>query len=468
MRWNQNIAESVAELVGQYRHLPAHAHEVCQRCHDRHGDEGLTASRGDEEVGEALHEEHPHGGKDPRKLLKREADPVDHCIHYAALVQHHLDTARYTDQKGNARKARCAPAELHRCTVRSHAGNDGDDEREGDEHPLHLVQVPVQPDQPVDKDDHSDANDSQDQLVRSRHRRMVCHGLSIAATGDRLPVGCVHVSQQARRRIAPHFLGIGPDVVNTNRHKDRYHHQAVPKPRPRLESRNILGEKCGKGVDDSSTVTGAVPNHDNRHSREPVVSQRQSQGDEDGDEGKILFAESDGARPNGEKGNSAGHQPEGSIAPAPQESVHSSVHCPGGPKNGERSSDDEDEEDDLVRSAETLGNGRQAGQGRQRRSLRSAVEAARHYLQSSFVILHPVEGSGRNHVSEDLGQDHHPKEDNQRLWDLKFAFRHNEIFLLTLAFILLGRDMNQTLGPLRTSRTNRESARAGPFDSYVF
>ena len=64
---NQDIAEAITELEGQDRHLPAHAHKVGQGRHDRHGDIGLTGSRGDEEVGEALNEEHPDGGKGPRK-----------------------------------------------------------------------------------------------------------------------------------------------------------------------------------------------------------------------------------------------------------------------------------------------------------------------------------------------------------------------------------------------------------------
>ena len=109
-------------------------------------------------------------------------------------------------------------------------------------------------------------------------------------------------------------------------------------------------------------------------------------------------------------------------------------------------------------SAETLGNGRQAGQGRQGRSLRREVEAAGHHLESSFVILQPIEGAGGNHISEDLGQDHHREEDDQRVRYLEFAFCHDEFFL---------RVTNRTVDASRTSRTRRESARAGPSDNYV-
>ena len=110
-----------------------------------------------------------------------------------------------------------AQAELDRCAVWVQAGDDRHDHRERDEDSLHLHQIPTPPAQPVDHDDQSDANGGQNQLVRGGHRRVVCPGLAISATGDRQPFGRAHAGHQARRRIVPHLLRIGPDVVNANR-----------------------------------------------------------------------------------------------------------------------------------------------------------------------------------------------------------------------------------------------------------
>ena len=106
--------------------------------------------------------------------------------------------------------------------------------------------------------------------------------------------------------------------------------------------------------------------------------------------------------------------------------THRGIHRPRRPQYGEGSADEEDEEDDLVRSAETPGNGGQAGQGRHRRCVRREVEAARHHLESSGGILHAVEFPGGKCVRENLGQDHHPEEDDQGMWDLEAALGHGE------------------------------------------
>ena len=119
---------------------------------------------------------------------------MDHCVHYAAIVQYHLDAAGH--------------AELYRCAVRAHAGDADNEHCETDEDCFHLDQVPVPLGQPVDKDDLGDGNGGQDQLVRGGHRRIVCPGLSISSTGARHPFECAYVGHQARRRIPPHLPGI--------------------------------------------------------------------------------------------------------------------------------------------------------------------------------------------------------------------------------------------------------------------
>jgi len=182
--------------------------------------------------------------------------------------------------------------------------------------------------------------------------------------------------------------------------------------------------KNGEGVDQRRPIADPVPDHDDPHRRDPVVTEGQTQGDEDGDEGEVLFAESDRARPDREHGSSTGHQPEGSISPAPDERSHRGVYRAGGTKNGERPADDEDEEDDLVGAAEPPGNGRQARPGRQRRRVRGELEAARHHLKSPGGILHPFERPGGEQVGEHLRQDHHPAENDQRVGDLEPTLRH--------------------------------------------
>ncbi len=153
-------------------------------------------------------------------------------------------------------------------------------------------------------------------------------------------------------------------MVNANRQEDPHEQQAVPQPRGGLESRHVLGEKDGEGIDEGGAVTHAVPDHDDRHGRHPVVAKGERQGDENGDEGKILFAESDGGRPNREQGDSPGHQPEGSVSPPPEQSSHRGIHRTRSSKNGEGTSDDQGKENNFVSFAETFGNRRQEGKGR--------------------------------------------------------------------------------------------------------
>ena len=199
---------------------------------------------------------------------------------------------------------------------------------------------------------------------------------------------------------------------------------------------HVLGEKDGEGVDEGNAVADTVPHHDDSHSRDPVVSKGESQGDEDGHEGEILLAEPDGAGPDSEQGDSPRHQPEGSVAPAPEDGPQPGIHGPRGLEDGEGTPDYEDEEDDIPGSTETLGNGRQTGQGRQHRGVRGKVEAAGQYLEPSGGILHPFEGPGWNQVCENLSQDHHPGEDDQSVRDLESAFCHSGVLVLTLTSLL--------------------------------
>jgi len=76
-------------------------------------------------------------------------------------------------------------------------------------------------------------------------------------------------------------------------------------------------------------------------------------------------------------------------------------------------------------STEPLWQGRRARPRRECRGFRGQVKAPRHDPHAPLGGLDPVEGTRRNHIREDLSEDHHREEDDQRVRDLELAFPHD-------------------------------------------
>ena len=100
---------------------------------------------------------------------------------------------------------------------------------------------------------------------------------------------------------------------------------------------------------------------------------------------------SDGARTSREESDTSSYQPEWTISPVSQQNSHSGIHCDGGSKHGERTSDDEEEKDDRMCITQSFGYGHAESRERQRWSFRSATKAVGQNLQSSFFIDHTIE-----------------------------------------------------------------------------